>query len=84
MAGDLIGIHRYSRTRKALLATVYSAELNTMPLNSKFSKVVSYIQDRIYVILKMFFPCISVLCLADGNKSGMEKFSTMPERQRYP
>ena len=60
MAGYFIGVHRDVRMRKALLATVSSAEFNTMSLNSKNSKVVSYIQDnkyweRIYVLLKIFF-----------------------------
>ena len=49
-----------------------------MALNSKLSKVVSYIKDkkswkRIYVLLKILFPCLRVLCLADSNKSGMDK-----------
>ena len=38
MAGYFIGMHRDLRMRKALLATVSSAELNTMALNSKFPK----------------------------------------------
>ena len=46
MAGYFIGMHRDLRMRKALLATVSSAEFNTMALNSKLSKVVSYIQDN--------------------------------------
>ena len=55
VAGYFIGMHRDMRTRNALLATVYSAEFNTMSLNSKIPKVVSYIQDskyweRIYVL----------------------------------
>ena len=41
MAGYFIGMHRDLRMRKALLATVSSAEFNTMSLNSKLSKVVS-------------------------------------------
>ena len=58
MAGYFIGIYRYLRMRKALLATFSSAQFNTMSLNSKLPKVVSYIQDnksweRIYVILKI-------------------------------
>ena len=43
MAGDFIGMHRDLRMRKSLLATVSSAKFNNMSLNSKFSKVVSYI-----------------------------------------
>ena len=63
--------------RKALLATLSSAEFSTMTLNSKLSKVVSYIQDkkpweRIYVLLKILFPCLRTLRLEDSNKSGME------------
>ena len=46
MAGYFIGIHRYLRMRKSLLATVSSAEFRTMTLNSKLSKVVSNIQDK--------------------------------------
>ena len=78
MAGYLIGIHRYLCTRKALPATFSSAEFNTMSLNPKISKVVLYIQDnkswdRIYELLKILFPCLRVLRLADISKSGMDK-----------
>ena len=64
--------------RKALLATVSSDEFSTITLNSKLSKVVSYIQDkkawyRIYVLLKILFPCLRTLRLADRKKSGMDK-----------
>ena len=57
MAGCFIGIHRDMRMRKALPATVSSAESKNMALNSKLSKVVSYTQDNkswgmIYIILK--------------------------------
>ena len=78
MAGYFIGMHIYLRMIKALLATVYSSEFRTMTLNSKLSKVVSYIQDkksweRIYVLLKIMFPCIRTLRLVDRNKTGMDK-----------
>ena len=78
MVDFFIGMHRYLCMRKALLATVSSAEFNTMALNSKLSKVVSYIQDnkawgRIYVLLKILFPCICTLRLADSSKSVMDK-----------
>ena len=54
-----------------------SAE-ETVALNSKLSKVASYIQDnkyweRIYVLLKILLPCLRIICLVDGNKPGMEK-----------
>ena len=45
MAGYFIGMHRHLRMRKSLLTTVSSDEFNTMALNSKLSKVVSYVQD---------------------------------------
>ena len=66
MAGYFVGMHIYLRMIKVLLATVSSAESNTMSLNSKISKVVSYIQydkawNRIYLLLKIMFPCIWVL-----------------------
>ena len=78
MAGYFIGIHRDLRMRKALLAIFSSAEFGTMALNSKLSKVVSYIQDkksweRIYVLLKLLFPCLRILRLADSSKAGMDK-----------
>ena len=46
MSGYFIGMHRDLRMRKALLATISSAEFNNLKLNSKLSKVVSYIQDK--------------------------------------
>ena len=78
MAGYFIGIHRYLRMRKSLLATVSSAEFSTMSLNSKLYKLVSYIQDnksweKIYVLLKLLFPCLRVICLSDSNKTGADK-----------
>ena len=78
MAVYFIGMQRDLRMRKALLATVSSAEFGTMALNSKLSKVVSYIHDkkyweRIYVLLKLLFPCLRTLRIADRNKAGMDK-----------
>ena len=77
MAGCFIGMQIYLRTRKVLLATVSYAEFATMALNSKLYKVVSYIQcnkswERIYVVLKLLFTRLQVLCLAHSTKSGME------------
>ena len=46
MAGCFIGMHRDLSMRKALLSTFSSAEFSTMTLNSKLSKVVSYIQGN--------------------------------------
>ena len=60
MAGYFIGIHRNLLMRKELLSIISSAKFNTMSLNSKLFKIVSYIQDnkawgRIYVVLKIIF-----------------------------
>ena len=46
MFGYFIGMHRAMCMRKSLLATVSSAQFNSTSLNSKLSKVVSYIQDN--------------------------------------
>ena len=46
MAVYFIVIHKDMRMIKALLDVVSSAEFNTMALNSKLHKVVSYIQDN--------------------------------------
>ena len=78
MDGYFIWMYIYLRMRKSLLAIVSSAEFNTMSLNSKLSKVVSYIQDNksweiIYVLLKLFPPCIWVLHLVESNKLGIDK-----------
>ena len=76
MAGYFIGIHRYLRMRKALLAKVSSDEFNTMALHSKLSKVISYIKDkkaweRIYVLLKILSPCLRVICQQRRNGQGI-------------
>ena len=57
MAGYFVGMHRDMSMIKALFATINSSELNIISLNSKLSKVVSYIRDnksweKINVILK--------------------------------
>ena len=78
MAGYFIGMHRDLRMRKALLDTFSSALFNTMSLNSKLSKLVSYIQDNkywesIYVLLKLPFSCLWFICLVGRNKALMDK-----------
>ena len=70
--------------RKALLATVSSAEFGTMTLNSKLSKVVSYIQDkksweRIYVLPKHFFLVFVPLDLHTATKQEWTRYSIIPE-----
>ena len=78
MDENFIGMHRDMRKIKSLIDTVSSAEFNSIALNSKHSKVVSYIQgnkawERIYIISKLLFPCRWVLHLADSYKSGVYK-----------
>ena len=70
--------------RKALLATVSSDKFNTMTLNSKLSKVVSYIQDkkaweRIYVLLKIFFLVFVPFDLKIATKQEWTRYSIIPE-----
>ena len=78
MAGYFIVMHRYLRMRKSLLATFSSAKFKTIALKSKLSKEVLYIQykkywERIYVLLKIIFPFLRTLRLADNSKAGMDK-----------
>ena len=61
---------------KVLQDTISSAESIDIPTNNKFDKVVSYILDnksweRCYVLLKIMFPCLRAICLADSNLAGM-------------
>ena len=61
MAGYFIGMHRYLHMIKEFLATVSSAEFNDMALNSKLSKVLSYIQLA-GELLQIRYPKITVMC----------------------
>ena len=84
MAGYFIGMHRDLCMIKALLAKVYSAEFNTMALNSKLSKVVSYIQDnkawdRIYVLLKILPPVFVFFVLHIATNQERKSYSTITE-----
>ena len=77
--GYFIGMHRDLRMGKSLPAKFYSAEFNTMSLNSKISKVVSYIQgneswERIHFLLKLLSPFLREFFSLDGNKAVMHKF----------
>ena len=65
--------------RKFLQATMSSAEIIIIPTHTKCTKAVKYIHnnkswERCYVRLKIIFPCLRFLCLADMNISGMEYF----------
>ena len=78
MTGYFMVIHRDLRMRKVLQDTISSAEFISIPTNTKFTKAVKYIHDnnsweRCYVLLKILFPCLRVLRLADSNLSGMDK-----------
>ena len=84
MAGYFVVMPRDLRMRKSLLATVSSAEFGTMTLNSKLSKVVSYIQDnksweRMYVLLKILFLVFGFFVLYIVMKYERTRYSTMPE-----
>ena len=78
MAEYSMGMHRDLRMRKSIQATLSSAEFISIPTNTKFKKSVKYIRDnksweRCYVLLKIFFPCLRVLRLADSNLAVMGK-----------
>ena len=84
MAGYFIGMHRDLRRRKARLAIVSSAEFNTMALNSKLSKVLSYIQnnkawERIYVLFKIIFFVFVFFFLQIATNQEWTRYSTMQE-----
>ena len=73
-----MGMHRDLRMRKVLQATISSSEFISIPTNTKFTKSVRYIHDnksweRCYILLKILFSSLGVLCLADSNISVMEK-----------
>ena len=70
--------------RKALLATVSSAEFNTMTMTSKLSKVVSYIPDkksweRMYVLLKIHFLIYVPFDLHTETKQEWIRYYIIPE-----
>ena len=79
MAGYLVGMNRDLRMRKVLQDTISSSEFISIPTNTKCTKPVKYIHDnksweRCYVPIKIRFPCLRVLRLADSNLAGKEKF----------
>ena len=66
------------RMRNFLQSTIFSAEFNSILTNKKFTKAGRYIHsnkllERCYVLLRIIFPCMRVLLLADINHSGMDK-----------
>ena len=72
-----MGMHRDFRMRKVIQATISSTEFLSIPNTNKFAKAVKYIHydkswERYYVLLKILFPCLGVLCLADSNLAGMK------------
>ena len=78
MYGYFMIMHRDLRMRKVLQATILFAEFISIHTNNKFTKAVRYIHEnksweRWYVLLKILFPCVRVLRLADINLAGMNK-----------
>ena len=71
-------MHRDLWMRKFLQSTISSSEFISTPINNKFIKIVRYIHDnksweRCYVIIKIVFPSLTDICLADSNHAGMDK-----------
>ena len=78
MAGYLFGMHRELRMRKVLQATILSDEFISIPSSNNYTRAVWYINDnksweRCYVLLKIIFPCLRVIHLADSYLAGMDK-----------
>ena len=76
-----IEMHKDMFLIKYLLATVSSSEFNTMSLNSKLSKVVSYIQDNkawemICIVLELISLVFRYFVLHILTQQGWTMFST--------
>ena len=85
VAGYFMGMHRDLWMRKVLQATISFTEFIGILTNNKFDKAVRYIQDnksweRCYVLLKIMFPCLRVICLEDSNLAVMDKAYYYQER----
>ena len=88
MAGYFMGMHRDLWMRKVLQATISSYEFLSIPTTTKFNKAVKYINDdksweRCYVILKILFPWLRVLCLENSNIVGMDKVYYYPRMTKH-
>ena len=78
MAGYFMGMHRDLRMIKLIIVIITSAELICMTINYKPPQMVAYISDdkfckRCYILLRIMFPCPSVICLDEGILSGIGK-----------
>ena len=73
-----MGMHRDLQMQKVLQATILSVEFIIIITNNKFDKSVRYIHDnklweRYYVLIRIMFTCLKILCFANINHAGMEK-----------
>ena len=83
MAVYFMEMHRDLQMWKVLQATISSAEFISILTHIKFTKAVKYIHDnkpweRCYVLLKILFPCLIVLFLADSNLAVMGRVYYFP------
>ena len=83
MTGYLMRMNRDLRVRKILLVKFSSAEFSSMIINSKFSKVLSYIHnhnawERCYVLLKILFPCFGFFIWKIVTSKGWKMYTTIP------
>ena len=83
MAGYLVIMNRDLGVRKVLLAKFSSTEFSSMIINSKFSKVLSYIHnhnawERCYVLLKILFPCFGFFIWKIVTSKGWKMYTTIP------
>ena len=83
IAGYFVGMHRDMRMRTALLSTIPSTEFNSMSLNSKLFKVVSYTQnnkawERKYFLSNYFSLVLGYFVLQIVTQQECKMFSTIP------
>ena len=78
MAGYFMAMHRDLRMRRALESTVSSAAFAALSLKPFAKKAGEEVGDKVmwkqmYVVLRVLFPALRLLRLADSNRAGMDK-----------
>lgn len=78
MAGYFMAMHRDLRQKKALESTVTSAAFRDLQLKPFAQKAADEVGDkdmwkRMYWLLRVLFPALRILRLADSNSPGMDK-----------
>jgi len=87
MAGYFMAMHRDLRLRKALESTVASAAFATLTLKPFAHKAVDDVKSalhwrQMYYLLRVLFPSLCLLRLADSNRAGMDKVYYYTQKTR--